>query len=355
MEELFTVVLSTSAVDDDLINQGRMMNGEAEQRTQITQTADDLSVVPMYVMCQHPQGHDDNILQTVSRNAYKQDLCMQEFGISINNRLANVEARTLPLPQLKYHDTIWEECVLSIGHENIMNIRMVNGGSIRRWACINFSQCVIARIAPQLCNELIEMYRTSGMVFEMNPMLTIQCAGSEHCDDVRVAVPENNQSFSDMKVMVHSRNIVQDEFQETSNTTGLADELKESPRLSGNAEDIHSATSKSKKIVVSPEVALYYKMDADGTTETPLKGLGVWKTMHDSTLTNLAISVEEISVKQDTKACYADQPMNPRMGQTCVFSLWMEEGSWIYYIQDANGQMWERTCRDLQIHHVQPD
>jgi hypothetical protein len=236
-----------------------------------------------------------------------------------------------------------------------MNIRMVNGGSIRRWACINFSQCVIARIAPQLCNELIEMYRTSGMVFEMNPMLTIQCAGSEHCDDVRVAVPENNQSFSDMKVMVHSRNIVQDEFQETSNTTGLADELKESPRLSGNAEDIHSATSKSKKIVVSPEVALYYKMDADGTTETPLKGLGVWKTMHDSTLTNLAISVEEISVKQDTKACYADQPMNPRMGQTCVFSLWMEEGSWIYYIQDANGQMWERTCRDLQIHHVQPD
>jgi hypothetical protein len=46
--------------------------------------------------------------------------------------LANVEARTLPLPRLKYHDTIWEECVLSIGHENIMNIRMVNGGSIRR-------------------------------------------------------------------------------------------------------------------------------------------------------------------------------------------------------------------------------
>jgi hypothetical protein len=62
-------------------------------------------------------------------------------------------------------------------------------------------------------------------------------------------------------------------------------------------------------------------MDADGTTETPLKGLGVWKTMHDSTLTNLAISVEEISVKQDTKACCADQPMNPRMGQTCVFNL----------------------------------
>ncbi|CAK9256491.1 unnamed protein product [Sphagnum jensenii] len=270
MEKLFTAMLSTSAVDDDPINQGRMMNGEAEQQTQITQTADDLSVVPMQVMCQHPQGHDDSILQT-------------------------------------------------------------------------------------LCNELIEMCRTSRMVFEMNPMLTIQCAGSEHCDNVRAAVPENNQSFSDMKIVVHSKNIVQGEFQETSNTAGLTDKLKESPRLSGNPEDILSATSKSKKIVVGPEVALYCKMDADETTETPLKGLGVWKTMHDSTLTNLAISVEEISVKQDTKACYEEQPMNPRMGQTCVFCLWMEEGCWICYIQDANGRMWERTCRDSQIHHVQPD
>jgi len=33
MTELFTVVLSTSVVDNDPINQGRMMNGEAEQRT----------------------------------------------------------------------------------------------------------------------------------------------------------------------------------------------------------------------------------------------------------------------------------------------------------------------------------
>jgi hypothetical protein len=192
MEGLFTAVLSTSAVDNDPINQGRMMNGEAEQRSQITQIVDDLSVVSMQVLCQHPQDRDDNILQTVSRNAYKQDLCVQESGISISNWLASVEARTLPLPRLKYHDTIWEECVLSIGHENVMSIRMVNGGNMRRWACINFSQYVIAGIAPQLCNELIEMCRTSGMVFEMNTLQTIQRVGSEHCDDVRAVVPENN-------------------------------------------------------------------------------------------------------------------------------------------------------------------
>jgi len=200
----------------------------------------------------------------VSSNAYGQDPCVQEFGISINNQLANVAAQTPPLPRFKYHDTSWEECILSIGHGNMMNKRMVNGGSIRHWACINFSQYVTAEIAPQLCNELIEMCRTSGMTFEMNPVLTIQCAGPEHCDGVsftdlkraRAAVPENNQSFSDMEVVVFSKNIVQDEFQETSNAAGFADEHKESPRLSGISNDIHSATSKSKEIIVGPEAAL---------------------------------------------------------------------------------------------------
>jgi len=69
----------------------------------------------------------------------------------------------------------------------------------------------------------------------------------------------------------------------------------------------------------------------------------------------LLFSAYQAYVKQKTKACYADQPMNPRMGQAGVFGFWMEEGCWIYFIQYANGRMWERTCRDLQIHHVQPD
>jgi len=121
---------------------------------------DDSSMTPLQVTCQRPPGRDDDIFQTVSSNAYGQDPCVQEFGISISNRLANVAAQTPPLPRLKYHDTSWEECILSIGHGNMMNKRMVNGGSIRHWACINFSQYVTAVIAPQLCNELIEMCRT---------------------------------------------------------------------------------------------------------------------------------------------------------------------------------------------------
>jgi hypothetical protein len=276
-----------------------------------------------------------------------------------------------------------------------MHKKMINGGSERHWACINFSQYVTVGIAPQFCNELIEMCRTLGMVFEMNPVLIIQCVGLEHCDDAsftdleraKAAVPKNDQSFSNMEAVVLNKNIIQGEFEETSNEAGLADEHEERPRLSDIFEDIHSATSKSKEIVVGPEAALCdyavqiefqnspttieddesskgrgllemadcvfattnCKMDADETTETPLKGLGVflWKAMHDSNLTILAIPVEEVFGKQMTKACCTDHPMNPRMGQTNASSLWIGGGCLINFIQDANGRQWERTCRDL--------
>ncbi len=125
-----------------------------------------------------------------------------------------------------------------------------------------------------------------------------------------------------------------------------------------------------------------YKVDPNGITETPPKGLWVfvWEAMHDLTLTILAIcascvslgigtvtadwekgwydgsgiafsivlvvlwsllqveeasadtlllSAYEVSVKQRTKAYYTDQSMNPRMGQTDASGLWMEEGCWM--------------------------
>jgi eukaryotic translation initiation factor 2C len=98
----------------------------------------------------------------VSRNAYKQDPYVQEFGIYISNQLANVEARTLPPPRLKYCDTGWKKiCLPSIGLWNMMRRKMVNGGIIKHWACINFSQYVTADAAHQFCNELAQMCQTS--------------------------------------------------------------------------------------------------------------------------------------------------------------------------------------------------
>uniref|UniRef100_A0A2N9G3P1 Piwi domain-containing protein n=1 Tax=Fagus sylvatica TaxID=28930 RepID=A0A2N9G3P1_FAGSY len=57
------------------------------------------------VSCQRPHEHEMDILQTVHQNDYEKDPYAKEFGISIDNKLASVEARVLPAPWLKYHDT----------------------------------------------------------------------------------------------------------------------------------------------------------------------------------------------------------------------------------------------------------
>ncbi len=130
-----------------------------------TPVADDINIKGEFdaeVSCQRPQGRNNSILQMVSRNAYKRDPYMQEFGIYISNQLANVEARTLPPPRLKYCDTGWKKiCLPSIGLWNMMRRKMVNGGIIKHWACINFSQYVTADAAHQFCNELAQMCQTS--------------------------------------------------------------------------------------------------------------------------------------------------------------------------------------------------
>jgi hypothetical protein len=174
VEELFASVMPPSTVEDDLVNQRMMVSCTDGQKTFVTQPAcemadvldevsqqegssydmetggnnsrreaekmhlpdsfvapDASSMTPMQVTCQRPPGRDDYTFRTVSRNAYKQDLYVQEFGISISNRLANVEARTLPFPRLKYHDSSWEECIPSIGQRNMMHKKVVHGGIVR--------------------------------------------------------------------------------------------------------------------------------------------------------------------------------------------------------------------------------
>lgn len=42
--------------------------------------------------------------------------------------------------------------------------KMINGMTVSRWACINFSRCVQESVARGFCNELAQMCQVSGMV-----------------------------------------------------------------------------------------------------------------------------------------------------------------------------------------------
>ncbi|KAF5730258.1 protein argonaute 1 [Tripterygium wilfordii] len=123
------------------------------------------------VTCQRPLDRELGIMQTVQHNAYHEDPYAKEFGIKISERLAQVEARILPAPRLKYHDTGREkDCLPQVGQWNMMNKKMVNGGTVNNWICINFSRRVQEAQARDFCNELAQMCGISGMNFNREPV-----------------------------------------------------------------------------------------------------------------------------------------------------------------------------------------
>ncbi|XP_072956096.1 protein argonaute 1B-like [Typha angustifolia] len=135
------------------------------------------------VTCQRPQERELDILQTVHHNAYYEDPYAQEFGIRIDERLASVEARILPAPWLKYHDTGREkDCLPRVGQWNMMNKKMVNGGRVSNWTCINFSRSVQDSAARGFCHELAVMCQVSGMDFALDPVLPPLTARPEHVE-----------------------------------------------------------------------------------------------------------------------------------------------------------------------------
>ncbi|CAL9089959.1 unnamed protein product [Musa textilis] len=129
------------------------------------------------VTCQRPREQEIDVLQTVRQNAYGHDPYAKEFGINISDKLTSVEARVLPAPWLKYHDTGKEkECLPQVGQWNMMNKKVINGCTVNYWACINFSRSVQENTAHSFCQELAQMCQISGMEFSREPVIPIYSA-----------------------------------------------------------------------------------------------------------------------------------------------------------------------------------
>ncbi|KAF5196993.1 argonaute [Thalictrum thalictroides] len=122
--------------------------------------------------CQRPRARELDILGMVRRNAYNDNPYAEEFGIKIDDNLTSVEARVLPAPRLKYHDTGKEkDCLPSFGQWNMMNKKFLNGATVNNWICINFSRNVQDNLARGFCFELAQMCSISGMAFNHDPIL----------------------------------------------------------------------------------------------------------------------------------------------------------------------------------------
>ncbi|KAF7087370.1 hypothetical protein CFC21_090567 [Triticum aestivum] len=122
--------------------------------------------------CQYPRDRERDITQMVKHNAYQEDPYAKEFGIKISDRLASVDARILPAPRLKYNETGREkDCTPRVGQWNMMNKKMVNGGKVRSWMCVNFARNVPDKLARDFCHQLAQMCQDSGMDFALEPVL----------------------------------------------------------------------------------------------------------------------------------------------------------------------------------------
>ncbi|MCO5607448.1 hypothetical protein L7F22_061644 [Adiantum nelumboides] len=132
--------------------------------------------------CQRPLERERSIIETVYDNDYGNDEYAKEFGLNISKTLAEVEARILPAPQLKYHDTgKLKYCQPEEGYWNMKDKKVVNGGQVKNWICINFSQNVSQNVAQKFCRDLAIMCQVSGMIFRLEPAMDIQTV---HPDEV---------------------------------------------------------------------------------------------------------------------------------------------------------------------------
>jgi hypothetical protein len=174
-------------------------------------------------------------------------------------------------------------------------------------------------------------------------------------EQAKVVVPESDQPLLDREVVVLNKNIIQDEFEETSNALGSTDKHKESPRLSGISEVVPFATTKSKEIVVDPEAALCDHAVQNEFCNSPTtieddessKRSGLLGTVPCVVVENEVVDIRPAFCKSSVHNKFEDSTTADKDNERSEGFELQEE------VHDGHRR--ERHRRELQIYHVQPD
>ncbi|KAJ3670135.1 hypothetical protein LUZ60_010459 [Juncus effusus] len=122
--------------------------------------------------CQRPSARERSIAEMVYHNNYNNDKYANEFGVRVTSQLVTVDARVLPPPTLKYHDTGKEKsCAPSVGQWNMIGKKMVKGGSVQNWACMSFASRLRPHEVGRFCDDLAMMCNAIGMTFNRRPVV----------------------------------------------------------------------------------------------------------------------------------------------------------------------------------------
>ncbi|XP_051113404.1 protein argonaute 5-like [Andrographis paniculata] len=134
--------------------------------------------------CQRPSERENGVFQRVRRNGYNGDeLVSNVFGMTVGTDLTVVEARVLPPPKLIYHDSRGVVTTVDprVGQWNMIDKKMVDGGKVKSWACINFSREQFD--VNRFLRELIWICRSKGMEFNPLPIRPFHSADPRRIED----------------------------------------------------------------------------------------------------------------------------------------------------------------------------
>uniref|UniRef100_A0A0E0P2M7 Piwi domain-containing protein n=1 Tax=Oryza rufipogon TaxID=4529 RepID=A0A0E0P2M7_ORYRU len=116
--------------------------------------------------CQRPQQREQSIHEMVLHNKYTEDRFAQEFGI-----------------KLKYHDSGREKtCAPSVGQWNMINKKMINGGTVDNWTCLSFSRMRPEEV-QRFCGDLIQMCNATGMSFNPRPVVDVRSTNPNNIEN----------------------------------------------------------------------------------------------------------------------------------------------------------------------------
>nr|XP_043609123.1 protein argonaute MEL1-like [Erigeron canadensis] len=119
--------------------------------------------------CQRPKDREESIMRTMQSNKYNDDdLVNKDFGMRVKEQLTTIDARVLPPPPLKYHGS--SEINPLVGQWNMIDLKMINGGTVNYWAIANFSRQREDAVG-RFCHELVQMCMNKGMVFNPQPLI----------------------------------------------------------------------------------------------------------------------------------------------------------------------------------------
>ncbi|ESQ51256.1 hypothetical protein EUTSA_v10016181mg [Eutrema salsugineum] len=123
--------------------------------------------------CQRPPERENAIKGMVKKNGYNEiKLVSKEFGMSVTDQLASVEARVLPPPMLKYHESGKEKMVNPrLGQWNMIDKKMINGARVATWTCVSFSTRLDRGLTQEFYKQLTGMCVSKGMQINPNPVM----------------------------------------------------------------------------------------------------------------------------------------------------------------------------------------